>query len=361
MQTIRSFILTMMLTTAAFSTPLAAQANNDDIDIDALFQQLDEAIEHSSEYEARREQQIDSSRKLFLAERDVEKRLQLAEQLFYLYKPFRNDSAISYAKVCVTLADSLGRPDLSGCYHSLEAYQYSNAGMYVEALGQLSLVDQTVLDRRGLTAYYQAWMHVCGQIGSFTALKDVRQNYYGQQDLYRDSVLMVAEEGSEEYLHLKMDVLCARRLYQDALNVSDSWLSKVRDGTHENAFAAFYRSVVYGKLGNDKLLHYWLAKSALDDVKCAVFDQASLFMLANHLWECGDHDRALRYYNFTADRNMRFTPHLRNYQVGLAMTILNQACQDSRNRNTRLIVVASVATLLLLFSLALLYFRRRQK
>ena len=73
----------------------------------------------------------------------------------------------------------------------------------------------------------------------------MRQDYYDRQDLYRDSVLMVAEAGSEEYLHLKMDVLCARRQYQDALGVSDSWLGKVSDGTHENAFAAFYRYVVY--------------------------------------------------------------------------------------------------------------------
>ena len=58
------------------------------------------------------------------------------------------------------------------------------------------MVNKTALDNKGLTAYYEAWMHVCGQIGSSSQRSHVRQRYYDMQDLYRDSVLtVVAEKG----------------------------------------------------------------------------------------------------------------------------------------------------------------------
>lgn len=360
MQKILPFILTLLMTAAGSQTPAWGQGHDENADLDALYQQLDEAIELAPQYVARQEQQISSARRRYLGETKDEERLRQAERLFGLYKYYRNDSALSYAAVCVALADSLHRPDLAGRYRSLMARQYSNADQYVEAVSLLRLVDRAQLDRRGLTAYYEAWMHVCGQIGSYTALRDVRQGYYDCQDLYRDSVLAVAEAGSEEFLHLKMDVLCARRQFQDALNVSDSWLGKVADGTHENAFAAFYRFVVYSQLGNDRMERYWLAKSALDDIKCAVSDQASILMLAERLCEDGDIDRASRYAEFGRACNTAFSGRLRNYQVGLVTTVLEQQLQASRTCCRRLTVAAAVLAVLLA-ALATRAFVRRHR
>ncbi|MBQ8990284.1 MAG: hypothetical protein IJ067_11405 [Prevotella sp.] len=84
---------------------------------------------------------------------------------------------------------------------------------------------------------------------------------------------MVADKGSDEYLHLQMSALCARKEYQEALKVSDKWLNKVTEGTHEDAYAAYYRHIVYDNLGNNEMVRFWLAKSAIDDIKCAVMDR----------------------------------------------------------------------------------------
>ena len=95
-----------------------------------------------------------------------------------------------------------------------------------------------------------------------------------------------------------MDILSALRHFQDALVISNSWQKIVKRGTHESAYAAFYRSMVYNQLNNHDMTCYWLGKSALDDILCAVMDQASLLFLAEQLANDGDLSRAQRYLEF---------------------------------------------------------------
>ena len=357
----RTIVHLILLMAVGTASSVSAQGIDEETNLSTLYQQIDDAIDHSPHYVAKRLKNIDDTRKLFISERSLEKRFTLAEQLFELYKPYKNDSALQMADLCISLADSLHRKDMVGLYLSRKAHQCSNAGMYVEAFDLLKMVDRQALGQEGLTKYYAAWMHVCGEIGAYTQQEDVRENYFALQDNYRDSVLAVAEEGSEEYLHLKMDVLNARQQFQDALEVSDSWLSKVDDGSHEDAYAAFYRSVVYSKLKNGHSQRYWLAKSALDDIKCAVFDQASLLMLADLLCEDGDYERAHRYVRFSEDCNRAFLPQLRNYQIQYVANVMEASYQNAQARYSRLLTIAGVAGLLLVGVIIWLLVSRRRK
>lgn len=351
-------LLVLMLGTGS---PLSAQVANKEIDLQKLYQQIDDAIDHSPQYVAKRLRNIADARKILLSESSVEKQFAQAGKLFELYKPYKNDSALYFADLCITLADSMQRKDMAGLYLSLKAHQCSNAGLYVEALDLLKRVDKKALGHKELTEYYAAWMHVCGEIGYYAQQQEVQNYYYSLQDSYRDSVLAVADEGSEEDLHLKMDVLSARKQYQDALDVSDSWISKVYDGTHESAYAAFYRSMVYDKLGNDLQLRYWLGKSALDDIKSAVYDQASLFMLAERLCDDGDYERAHRYVRFCELCNTAFSPQLRNYQIRYVANVMEASYLNSQARYSRLLTVACIGALLLLVVVGWLLFRLRRK
>ena len=50
-----------------------------------------------------------------------------------------------------------------------------------------------------------------------------------------------------------MSALCAKQRYQDALEISDQWLSNVSNATHDEAYAAYYRHIVYDKVGKQFL------------------------------------------------------------------------------------------------------------
>ncbi|MBO6033611.1 MAG: hypothetical protein J6T44_00325 [Prevotella sp.] len=344
---IRTLLLIIVM---GLASTISAQ-EKESLDLNALYQQIDDAISQSPQYVAKLKQQLAACQDSFLMEKSAEKRILMAEKLFRLYEPYRNDSALHYAELCITLADSLRRPDLSGRFRSMLAYQCSTANMYSESLELLRTIDKSALDNTGLIDYYNAWMHVCGEIGSYTQRKDVRHHYFDLQNHYRDSVLMVAEEGSEKWFHLKMDVLSARRLYQDALELSNQWLEKVTDNTHESAYAAFYRSMVYDNLNNHEMVCYWLGKSALDDIKCAVMNQASLLFLAEHLADDGDISRARRYVEFAKECNLAFCPRMRFYQVNPVINVIEKSSQATQSKANLILIVAIAAIVFLLLAL----------
>lgn len=349
----RSIRIYTVITFLFFSSSMTAQVTDKPVDLEDVYQQVDKAIEESPMYVAQREAQIDKMRRQFLAEKEPERRFLDAEHLFALYKPYKNDSALYYAQICITLGDSLRRPDLSGRYHALMARQCSNASMYVESLYHLRQIDKATLDGQGLTDYYDAWMHVCGEIAAYSLIPEVRNRYFALQDHYRDSVLSVADKASDEYLYLQMSVLCARQQYQEALKVSNKWLNKVQEGTHADAYAAYYRHIVYAHLGNHDMVCFWLAKSALDDIKCGVMDQASLITLAEILNYDGDIERSYRYIRFTWQCNNYFNTRLRSSQIAPVLNVIEKSYQDSINRNTRFLIISSIVftvlSLLLLF------------
>lgn len=350
----------LFIVAMGFAPTVVAQTD-ESVDLDALYRQIDEAISQSPTYVAARERQIADWRNRLYKEKNVEKSVQMAEELFRLYQPYKNDSALYYAEVCISLADSLRRPDLAGRFRSMLAYQLSDADMFTESLEELRSVNKSVLDSVGLVNYYHAWMHVYGELGSRTQRNAVRLKYFGQQDAYRDSVLMVADEGSEEWLHLKVDILCARQLYQDALELSGQWLQKVTDGTHEGAYAAFYRSMVYDKLKNHDQTCYWMGKSALDDIKCAVMNQASLLFLAERLATDGDISRANRYAEFAKDCNQTFCPRLRDYQVDSVINVIEKNNEVNQTRANRILIIASIVVILLIIALLLILYRLNRK
>ena len=341
-------------------SPLPALAE-ESVDLDALYRQIDDAISRSPIYVAERERQIADWRNRLNKENKVEKRVQMAEELFRLYQPYKNDSALYYAEVCIGLADSLRRPDLAGRFRSMLAYQLSDADMFAESIEELRSINKSVLDSVGLVNYYHTWMHVYGELGSQTQRNAIRLKYFGLQDAYRDSVLMVADEGSEEWLHLKVDILCARQLYQDALELSSEWLQKVTDGTHESAYAAFYRSMVYGRLKNHDQTCYWMGKSALDDIRCAVMNQASLLFLAERLADDGDISRAYRYAEFAKACNQTFCPRLRDYQVNSVINVIEKNNQANQAKSSRILINASIVIALLIIALLFILYRLNRK
>lgn len=357
----RFLLVSLLLSIAVDAVHAAFTQADEEADLEGLYQQIDEAIAQSPQYVAEREQHISACRDSLMMEKRADKRFPLAEKLFFLYQSYKNDSALHYAEVCISLADSLQRPDQKGRFRSLLAYQCSNSDLYAEAVEQLRMVDKSMLDEEGLCDYYNACMHLYGELGSYSRRPHVSKGYFDKQNLYRDSLLMITSEDSEHNLHLKMDILTGRRLYQDALDINNRWLRVVEGGTHESAYAAFYRSMVYDKLKNHDMTCFWLGRSAIDDIKCAVMNQASLLFLADHLANDGDISRARRYVDFAKQCNLFFNPQLRHYQVNAVVNVYKKSFQSSENQLHTTLLVSAIVMVLLLLALVYTIFKKKKQ
>lgn len=355
-----TFLITLLAWTALQANAQGVAYDEDKVDLEALYQEIDEAIDNSPMYVRELEKKISASRDSFLAEKNPEKRIEKAENMFRLYRSYKNDSAQHYIGLCIDMSDALHRPDLAGRYRALMAYQCSSTSIKAESVVQLDQIDKRALDKQGLVAYYHALMHLYGELGSYTQRDGMQLYYFDQQNLYRDSVMMVAAEGSEEWLHLKMDILTATRNFQEALAVSNRWLRTVKPGTHQSAYAAFYRSEVFSHLRNHDLTCYWLGRSALADIRCGVMDQAALLFLADHLADDGDINRAIRYLEFSQKCNTTFLPYIRPYQADYALGIIRKCRVAGKQRTDMIMYVSAAIIALLLLALVFVIVKRRK-
>jgi hypothetical protein len=348
----RKQIVTLLLTLSALT--VSAQ----DKDLEGLYRQIDEAIDHFPEYVARHETQIsDASRAYRLAHQPADQYAQ-AFRLYELYRAYKSDSALIYLDKAERAAAAMNRTDLVGSCCALKAFQCSTVGLYHEALELLNTVDKSRLDSAGLTHYYRAQMHVYGEMGYYTQISTMREDYFRQQSSYRDSLFTLVSKDSQDYLMNRVTELKAQNRQQEARKLCDQWLKQVQPDTHDYAIACYYRYLVSEELDDTK---YWLAQSALCDVHNAVMDQAALLALSELLNADGDLNRSYQYIRFTWECNNRFNTRMRSWQISPILTVIESNYQKAVERNTKVLTLSIVAvSALALLLLGVLFFLHRR-
>lgn len=331
--------------------------------MDSLYHAIDEVIDHADDYLLRKEQQLKNLREEAEKTSDLQKKYHAVMRLYEAYHAFRNDSAIACLNRCIALADTLKRTDLKATCYNKMGLQNSISGFYNEAMNYLNQIPQKELQGEVLTDYFYAMNHLYGEMASYTQDETLKWKYYRLSANYRDSLLSHIPHDSETYLSCQESRLYNNHDYEGALKVNDQRMRLVTPDTHDFAIVTYFRAMDYGGLGNQEEQKYWLAQSALCDIKNAVMDQASLWSLADLLNKEGDIDRSYRYVEYSWACTSHFSAHVRSWLVSPVLTMINNNYKEELNRaNTRLwILVAAVSLLALLMAGMYLYVSRKRR
>ena len=355
--------MTRLLLTNVFLL-LTAVINAQKLNLDDLYRQLDQEIEHFPEYVAQYEQQIAVTRTDYQKAMTQQERYRLALALYEQYRAFQNDSALAYLNRAETLARQMNQPAQVGDIISRAAFQCSTAGLYNEALAFLRKVDKTQPDTLGLTHYYMAQMHVYGELGYYTQVSSMREGYYEKQAAYRDSLYNVIDHNSQDYMMQRILELLPQKRYQEATELSDRWLKDMSPESRDYAIASYYRYLIINNQMNPEQAEYWLCQSALSDIRHAVMDQASLLALAEKLNDEGELTHSYHYIRFTWECNNRFNTRMRNWQIAPILNVIDSNYKEQLARNTQVlttsVIVVSILAVMLLGLLFFLHRRNKQ-
>ena len=352
--------MTRLLLTSVFLL-LTAVINAQKLNLDDLYHQVDQEIEHFPEYVAQYEQQIAATRTDYQKAKNQQERYRLALALYEQYRAFQNDSALAYLNRAETLARQMNQPAQVGDIISRAAFQCSTAGLYNEALAFLRKVDKTQLDTLGLTHYYMAQMHVYGELGYYTQVSSMREGYYEKQAAYRDSLYNVIDHNSQDYMMQRILELLPQKRYQEATELSDRWLKDMSPDSRDYAIASYYRYLIINNQMNPEQAEYWLCQSALSDIRHAVMDQASLLALAEKLNDEGELTHSYHYIRFTWECNNRFNTRMRNWQIAPILNVIDSNYKGQLARNTKVLTISViVVSILALLLLGLLFFLHRR-
>ena len=349
--------LLLLISFVALGIYVSAQ----DDDLKVIYQQIDEAIEQSPRIVGEYEQQIADIRQQYQHSSRPEEKYQLAFRLYEQYKAFMNDSALFYLNEAEQWAGRQGQTDLVGNCRALKAFQCSTVGYYTEAQTLLKNIDKRQLDSIGLRNYYKAQMHVYGELGYYSNIPSMKEGFFKNQALYRDSLFSMIDHSDQDYLMYKIYELNDLKELKEAHKLSSQWVKQVQPGSHDYAIACYYSWLSCEDEGEKR---WWLAQSALYDVRNAVMDQASLLSLADILNADGDLDRSYKYIRFTWDCNNRFNTRMRSWQITPILNVIENNYQKAVEHNTKVlrmsIVVVSALALFILSVLFFLHRRNRQ-
>ena len=352
--TFRLLLTGLFVTSVTFST---AQEK----DSRAILDQIDDAIEQSPKTVEQYERQIEDVRLQYVHARQADEKYEKAFKLYELYKSFMNDSALYYLNEAEQWAEQQGKVALVGNCRALKAFQCSTVGYYNEALAFLKRVDKQHLDSIGLRNYYQSQMHVYGELGYYSNIPSMKDDYFNRQRLYRDSLFAIIDHQDQDFLMYRIQELNSRQQMEEARKLSDQWVKRVSPDSRDYAIACYYRWMSSEDEGE---MLFWSAQSALSDVRHAVMDQASLLSLADLLNADGDFDRSYRYIRFTWDCNNRFNTRMRSWQITPILNVIEKNYQGAVEHNTKVlrmsIIVVSILAVLLLGVLFFLHRRNRQ-
>lgn len=332
---------------------------------DALYRQLDDAIEHSQQSITAKENRLEGlHQSLSKTKGNPSQRMAVLLRLYEEYRPYKNDSAVSCLRQCAETAKGIGDKPMQVKCQALLALQYSTVGAFAEALTLLDSIDVKQLNAVNAADYYLARNHVCGELGFSTQSSDpsLSRHFYHQAAECRDSLFSLLPHDCEDYLLRKETLLTSKHQYAEALKVNDRRLALCKPNTHEYAIVAYYRFLIFRDQENTGEAKRWLIRSAICDINNAVMDQASLWNLADLLSREGSNDRAYRYINFSWTAAKTFGTRIRNWQISPLLGVIDHNQQTViREANHRLTVAIIVVGLMVVVLGALVFYVNRQK
>lgn len=344
-----------------FSFPLYTSAGNT---LDSLLNVLDLTIQEHEKYVVQRESRIVHLKDLVYGiEKNSKEHYNLNSQLYKEYKAFICDSAIHYLNENIRIAERLHDNDRRIESKLQLSLLLSSTGMYTESIDVLESVDRWEVAPQLVSEYYTCFDHVYGELSVYTQDKTLSGHYWSISQAYRDSLYAILPHESEEYLLMHEALLRDRHQYEEALKINDLRLADAEPNTPQYALVTYHRSLIYKYSDNSRGEKENLCLSAISDIRSAIKDHASLWMLAQLLYEDGDMERAYQYMRFSWNATKFYNARLRSWQSADVLSLIDKTYQAMiEKQNDRLQQnLLLITALLVLLVVALGYIYRQMK
>lgn len=335
-------------------------ASADTLTIAALTASLDEAVCAHQRYVAIREARIAQlKRQLLDTDTTSTSFFRWNGEIYKEYKAYICDSAIHYLNVNLNWAERRGQQEAASETRLELAHLMASAGMYEEAAELLRQIDKDILPARLLPDYYNCYHKLYQELSFYTLDSTFKKRYRALAVCYDDSLMQVLPPASSLYLERKETREMVAGNIEEALRINDMRLASVEPDTPEYALVTYQRSLLYHRLKNREEEKRYLALSALTDIRLSITDHASLWTLAELLYEEGDIERAYQYIRFSWSETNLYNARSRSLQTAGILSLIDltyQAMREKQSARLQLYIwLISALTLLLVAAIAYIY------
>jgi len=328
---------------------------------DAILLLLDNELRGRDRYIARRQEQIDSLRRELLLQPD---NYDLMEQLGSSYASFNNDSTISVYTKALEKARSEGRMTDADRFLLLRVPHLPLGGFIPEAINEYESIDTTLLDSSLLPLYYDMGRQMYSHIGAFyVTFPETRQDYERKSNEAQRHLLSHLDKSTPKYMLNAGESLYNMGEYPVAVEVLEQIIDSLPSNNNIYARAAHILSDIARISGDDDDYLYYLALSALSDLRSATLEVTSLQELGAMMYDHGDVERAHDYLSVALQNAVKCHAETRMLQTAMELPLIESVhrSQLDTSRRRMKIIIAAMVVMVVSLAVALILYHRQSK
>lgn len=326
--------------------------NADDyVDFKTMYKRLDTEMAKWPEYVKAHERKIAKLKLFYQKANTTNERYRWCSAIVDAYQEFQNDSALFYVDKLCRYADTLQDKRLIGYSRIKTAYQAAKSGLYAASLDYLNEVDTLAIGEKGILDYYRTRYYLMGEMSSYCYIWEKRDEYVREEGRCRKEIMKRLPKNSGEYLMYKAYEVFMDHQYEEAMKISDQCLKVEPEYTPIYKLATFHRRFYCECLNQPSKSCYWLAQSAISEMRLAITDQLGLWSLASKMKD-NELDRQYKYIRFSWDVTKMFgNSSVRSWQITPVLSTIEHKYQEeisAYNQRQQLFIILLSATLIIL-------------
>lgn len=320
-------------------------------ELDSVFAKLDETMQRADEYVALKEKQIDEIKQMFNVHNlTPEQQYGINDKLYREYNWFKPDSAMIYACNNFEIAQKLGNDYWLYLTKFNLAGLYQKSGLYLDAIEILNSIDRKELPEKLTAKYFSAYKALYQHYSAIT-------NDLSKYNSYNDSLFMHSEKESSAYQFLTAEKLMNRGEFEKARDIYMPFFKEAEEGSHRQAMMSNMIGKTYRGENNYEMQKKYFAISAIGDMKNAVKEHESFYLLAMACYETNDIERAYKYMYRSMEDALFANLNMRTLKVSQIFPIIEKSYNENiqRQKDKLFLLTLCIGLLSLVLIVAVVY------
>lgn len=333
-----------------------------DRDVARILHRLDQELAQSDIYVAMRIHRIDSLRTRLTADSELtaEDRMSLIFQLGDCYNAYKIDTALHYYTQGLELSKSLEMDSISKRFALKRATFLPLLLFILDAQSLMDSITDAGVPQGLRVEYYDAQRQMNNYISNFFVdYQEIHEKYRKREYDMQEKLLGELDKNTAQYKLNLAEHYYYSKQFTKAISVLNELIGEIGEQNPLYARACHMMSDIYN-VNDDDLGHvYYLALSAISDIRCATLEVSSLQELGGLLFKRNDVKRAHDYLSHALRNAVDCRVSLRIIQTSRALPIIENAhraqIQAFKTRIFVVVGILAVLSLALIITLRLVY------
>ena len=343
--------------------PLCAKADNSQ-----LYKQLDAALEKRAHYVEVKEKSLNDIKQGAKYVTSNEDKLKLYEQLANGYKAYEYDSAMTYVKKGLVLAQKSNNILYHKRFQLSQTSLLITRGFYAEAKEMLQKIETKEDDPRDYQfQYYHTLYGLYNNWSTYCENNNFSKDYDQLKVKYLKKAIELSPKKDAFYYYLLGEsyYFSNNPNNNKTIQYYKKALSMEKSDSRLHAMTAFALSEVYKKANNPELMEHYLLVAAISDVTSATKENVALQDIALFIYKHKTRSlkKAQEYINLSLEDAYAYNNRLRRIEISSKLQMITNAYTDDIKTTNRLLNIALLVIILLLLGVGIssLFIRKKNR